>query len=326
MESLATAFSRLQINYQFQTANYVLFIYDHILTFSEEVDKMWTQPLTLASLLFYLNRYMTHGQFIILQVAFFETTWSVSMCERYVKFPGATTLCLVTIAELTLILRVYALYLSSKRVLIFLLSALMTQIILMAWALHFGIRTPLPPGFPGCVLTAIDPFFGAFWAAPIATDTCIFLLTLWRTIRYQRRHGKITSMDIILRDGIMYFFVIFGVNLMNCLIYFIAPPDLKAMGASFSQIMTAIMISRLHLNLRRTSGSMNSTMLPAMQFAARSALGGSTLAQDETPIAEKSFFTVGNLGGDLQGTFFADEDPEVDQVEEAGIELQDIRE
>ncbi|KAJ6501493.1 hypothetical protein C8R47DRAFT_1193259 [Mycena vitilis] len=312
MESLATAFSRLliisasQINYQFQTANYVLFIYDHILTFSEEVDKMWTQPLTLASLLFYLNRYMTHGQFIILQVAFFETSWSVSVCERYVKFPGATTLCLVTIAELTLILRVYALYLSSKRVLAFLLSVLTTQIILMAWALHFGIRTPLPPGFPGCVLTAVQPIFGAFWAAPIATDTCIFVLTLWRTIRYQKRHGKITSMDIILRDGIMYFFVIFGVNLMNCLIYFIAPPDLKSIGAS----------------------SMDSTALPAMQFAPRSPLGESTLAhestQGEVRFAEKSFFTVGNLGGDFEGTFFTDENPEADGMEEAGVELQDV--
>jgi len=43
---------------------------------------------------------------------------------------------------------------------------------------------------------------------------------------------------------------------MNTLIYFLAPLDLRALGASFSQLITSIMISRLVLNLR--SGYSNS--------------------------------------------------------------------
>ena len=35
---------------------------------SVEVERVWSQPLTFASLLFYINRYVTHCQFIILQV------------------------------------------------------------------------------------------------------------------------------------------------------------------------------------------------------------------------------------------------------------------
>ncbi|KAJ7634564.1 hypothetical protein FB45DRAFT_1025499 [Roridomyces roridus] len=314
MESLATAFMHLRNNYMFATACYVLYIYDHILTFPAEVDKIWSQPLTLASTLFYLNRYVTHGQFIVLQVAFFETQWSVETCEKYVLFPGAATMSLVAITcpfgnspltshSVTLILRVYALYLSNKYVLSFLLAVLSAQIVLMGWALHFGIRVPLPPGFPGCVLTGNNDWFGAFWAAPIATDTLIFLLTLWRTLRYQREHGRMNYMHILLRDGVMYFMIIFSVNLVNCIIYFSAVQDMKAAGASFSQIMTAIMISRLHLNLRRgSSRAVVTSELPMMSFATRA--GYSSRRTSKTIGGDTTFFSVGNLGGEMEGTIF----------------------
>ncbi|KAJ6628891.1 hypothetical protein B0H10DRAFT_1940255 [Mycena sp. CBHHK59/15] len=298
MESLATAFSRLQANYKFQTANYALYIYDHLLTLSDEVDKIWTQPFTLASLLFYINRSLSYKSSLTLGLAFYETSWSISVtlsvigislttilrCERYVKFPGAATLSLITIAECV----------------------------------------PLPPGFSGCVLTGNNAWFGVFWAAPIVTDTCIFVLTLWRTIRYQSRHGKMNAMTILLRDGILYFLVIFSVNLLNCLIYFLSPPDLKALGASFSQIMTAIMISRLQLNLRHGSRSAPSTVLAPMRFGARSTSHAPTTLHGSTSTyikGDSTFLSVGNLGNELQGTSF---DELVEHSGPTEFELRDL--
>ncbi|KAF8899313.1 hypothetical protein BD779DRAFT_1488111 [Infundibulicybe gibba] len=79
MADIVTGYAHLVGNYKFQTSNYVLYIYDHLLTLSDEVEKIWSQPFTLANLLFYINRYITHCQFIILQVEFHETTWSISM-------------------------------------------------------------------------------------------------------------------------------------------------------------------------------------------------------------------------------------------------------
>ncbi|KAH9485399.1 hypothetical protein JR316_0002307 [Psilocybe cubensis] len=130
-----------------------------------------------------------------------------------------------------MILRVYALYLGNKKILTFLLTLLCGQVIVSAWAVHNGMRVPQPPGFPGCVLTGKNSFFAALWGAPLVTDSCIFILTTWRTIRYMRKHGRMTALEILLRDGTLYFFTIFGVNLMNTLIYFLAFKDLKAVGA-----------------------------------------------------------------------------------------------
>ncbi|EAU82334.2 hypothetical protein CC1G_06644 [Coprinopsis cinerea okayama7 len=63
----------------------------------------------------------------------------------------------------------------------------------------------------------------------------------------------VLTLHVFVRDGTIYFLVIFLANLMNTIIYFTAPEDLKAIGASFSQLITAAMVSRLVLNLRSLS-------------------------------------------------------------------------
>ncbi|KAF5389009.1 hypothetical protein D9757_005109 [Collybiopsis confluens] len=175
---------------------------------------------------------------------------------------------------------------------------------------------PLPDDFPGCVLTGSNQWFAALWAAPLVTDSCVFLLTLWRTIRYRTMHMHMPTTQVIFRDGIIYFTVIFGANLMNTLIYFVgiygagyasltylAVEDVKAVGAS--QILTAIMVARLQLNLRRAAtqtdsaweyavGVLNDQSVP---FHARN-------RNDDSLGTSSSFFAIGNLGEDLQETFF----------------------
>jgi len=295
MESLATAWIHLTSNYMFQTSNYVLYIYDHMLTFDEEVEKIWKQPFTFASLLFYINRYITHCQFIILQVEFHETTWTHSMCNRYVRFGGATTACLVVIADLILIMRVYALYFANKKVLAFLLTLLVFQVAFIGVGLHFGMPVPLPDGWPGCVLTGSNQWITALWIAPLVTDGCIFALTLYKTITHTKQYGQLSTIQIIRRDGIMYFAIIFSLNLMNVLIYYLAVEDLKAVGASISQILTSILISRLQLNLRRgRSDSKSQNSNPTGR------LSGDRSASRRKAQTETAFFSVGNLGEELE--------------------------
>ena len=69
-----------------------MLFYDIIITFGEEVEKIWKRQFTFASLLYLLNRYLTHVQFVAIQVGFYQTTWSSEKCDRFVKFPGAGTI------------------------------------------------------------------------------------------------------------------------------------------------------------------------------------------------------------------------------------------
>jgi len=84
----------------------------------------------------------------------------------------------------------------------------------------------------------------------LLTDTCIFILTLWRARQYFYISSGTPLLRLFMRDGVVYFAVIFCVNLMNVLTYLLASADLSAIGAAFSQLITSTMISRLVLNLR----------------------------------------------------------------------------
>ncbi|KAG8712034.1 hypothetical protein FRC08_015122 [Ceratobasidium sp. 394] len=58
------AFHLLAAKY-FMLASFVILVYDHILTFSDEVDRIWRREWTGATWLFALNRYLTELQFIV---------------------------------------------------------------------------------------------------------------------------------------------------------------------------------------------------------------------------------------------------------------------
>jgi len=108
-------------------------------------------------------------------------------------------------------------------------------------------------------------------------------------------------MHILIRDGILYFLAIFLANLMNTLLFFLAPFDLKAVGASFSQLITNVMISRLVLNLRQ----------PTEHFS------GSSGFNMQNKTVDQSFMTrtIGNLGEDLIISGSATEDAKEENPE-----------
>ncbi|THU83153.1 hypothetical protein K435DRAFT_766027 [Dendrothele bispora CBS 962.96] len=248
-ESLVTAQLRFNAALYFQLGAFVMVLYDHILTFAEEVSCIWGQKLNGATLLFFINRYITPIEFIIVLVAFHQANWPAEVCDRFVAFEGGATIALVTIAELVMILRVYALYGRPKFLLFVLLSLLVGQVVISSIGIVAGFAAPFPPPLHGCVLTGTRALFPALWVAPLVLDSIIFTLTVWRTRRYLSQH--VSTAYVLMRDGTIYFFLIFMANASNVIIYYSAADDLKAFGASFSQLITSVMISRLILNLRR---------------------------------------------------------------------------
>jgi len=164
------------------------------------------------------------------------------------------------------------------------------QVTLSSIGMTTGFAVPLPPGFVGCIFTGSNPLFPAVWVTPLVSDCCIFCLTLWRTRTFIKKSRRTPTIHIFLRDGLMYFLVIFMANFFNTLIFFLGPPDLKAIGASFSQLITATMISRLVLNLRSLSYVSDSQKEAAVPL------------QISDPHRDISAFvarTIGNLGEEM---------------------------
>ncbi|KAF8522545.1 hypothetical protein JB92DRAFT_3094244 [Gautieria morchelliformis] len=253
--ALATAALHLQAGKMFQLAGFVMMIYDHALTLANEVQYVWKRPLSGATILFALNRYITPLKFIVEVVAFQSPAWTKNVwaCDHFVRFEGGGSIAITAVAESIMMLRVYAIWERDGRILAFLGCLWVIQVAFCTMALVYTERVPLPSVLVGCMLTGSLSHAGLFipfWVMPLITDSAVFLLTLWRTQKFSRGHNKMALFQVLQRDGVLYFLCIFSANLLNVILFLTAMDDLKALGAGFSQMITSLMISRLVINLR----------------------------------------------------------------------------
>ncbi|KAI0765097.1 hypothetical protein C8Q74DRAFT_1286150 [Fomes fomentarius] len=278
----------------FSLASCVMLFYDIAITFGDEVERIWKQRFTGATVLWFLNRYLSPLGYIVIIVSFHDPSWSKATCHRYVLYPEILKIFTATAVGLIFILRLYSIYSKSSLVLYSFSALLVIELAIKIWAFTDGVMLQLPPGFVGCILTgksspgdriiytwvaelvfgmdiylfssssycARTPLTICIWlrsplrailCATIVTDSAVFFATLYRTIQLYRRTiiGEALSLiAVIMRDGIMYFAAIFVSNLVTVLIFVFATNDLKVINASFSTLITSLMVSRLMLNLR----------------------------------------------------------------------------
>ncbi|KAH9896724.1 hypothetical protein C8Q73DRAFT_789048 [Cubamyces lactineus] len=255
-EQLATTAEHLMAAKMYSLASCVMLFYDIAITFGDEVEKIWKQRFTGATVLWFLNRYLSPLGYIVVIVSFQDPGWSKATCQRYVLYPEVLKVFTATAVGIIFILRLYSIYAKRTAILYGFGGLLAAELAVKIWAFTDGTMLELPPGFVGCILTGRsspgDRIFYT-WVAELVFDSVIFFATIYRTITLYRRTviGEAQSLiTVIMRDGVMYFTAIFASNLVTVLIFIFATPDLKVINASFSTLITSLMVSRLMLNLR----------------------------------------------------------------------------
>jgi len=197
---------------------------------------------------------------------------------------------LVAVCELIMILRVYALYGRNLWVLSGLMFVWVVQVVVSSIGLTTGKPVLFDNGIIGCILSGDSKLFPVIWITPLITDFIVFVLTLYRSRDYFRHGSNIRTLQKFVRDGTVYFFVICMANLLNVLVYFLSPAsDLRTLGASFSQIITSVVISRMVLNLRSETAAAS----PKRKFQ--------NFGTDTTPAARFMDKAIGDLGEDAGG-------------------------
>ncbi|KAH7913952.1 hypothetical protein BJ138DRAFT_1214535 [Hygrophoropsis aurantiaca] len=115
---------------------FTVLIWDHLITFDDEIELIWQGKKGLLVYLFLLNRYITPLGFIINMVAYTLPSWPKSTfvinvsckrevrsliilyrCSHFVRYEGAMTVIGIQIAGLMMFIRVRAMYTNKKFVL-----------------------------------------------------------------------------------------------------------------------------------------------------------------------------------------------------------------
>ncbi|KAJ3552501.1 hypothetical protein NM688_g4120 [Phlebia brevispora] len=254
----------------------VMLFYDIALTFGDEVEKIWKRRFTGATVLWFMNRYLNPLGYIVVIVSF-HSQWPTSVCNRYIQFPEI----LKTITD-------------------------------------FAIG-----GLVGCILTgASEKRFIWTWVVELIFDSCVFSATLFKALTLYRSMADIFDSPLLndgLRKtpatlGIIYFAAIFGSNIITVVFLLVATPDIKAINATFSNMLTSLLVSRLMLNLR--IGTEDQTSIVG-RSAFRSTVVRDVKPRNPNPARTFEDNIIGNLGA---GVSFWDDDEEEKEREEE-IEL-----
>ncbi|KAI0780787.1 hypothetical protein BD413DRAFT_608031 [Trametes elegans] len=116
------------------------------------------------------------------------------------------------------------------------------------------IATPLPFTYTGCDLSLTNDqgiHLTIAWGAMLWFDTTIFVLTLVQALR-MRRHFPGGLLEIMFRDGTIYYGIMLAANVSNIITFMItrSGSPLKGMDTTLTNVLSTTLTSRLILNLR----------------------------------------------------------------------------
>ncbi|KAK7048000.1 hypothetical protein R3P38DRAFT_2866841 [Favolaschia claudopus] len=243
-------------------AAFTILIWDHIDTFTTEVEYIWKRKKGLLVYLFLLNRYLTPLGFIVNLFAYLAPVWTDEVrayryvvvptqyaasgktfglallllgtilrcrCRDFIRFEGAMTLIGIHVVGIMMLLRIHAIYSANRPIVGFVAFLLLVSFSINAWLLSRGEHVIHNPQSKVIACTMIFPpeisaiASSSAWL-PLLYDSVVFFLTLKKTIPLVRNSSATYMVKRILEDGLIYYAAIFCVTLVLTLMIIFAPP------------------------------------------------------------------------------------------------------
>ncbi|KAJ3819054.1 hypothetical protein F5880DRAFT_1157534 [Lentinula raphanica] len=155
-----------------------------------------------------------------------------------------------------MLIRIRAIYSGNKIITAILVGILLVETGVNAWLISGGEPVRHNPASSVHACTMIfDPAVNSWASAsawiPLAYDTIVFALTMYRTVPDLRHRDASFIIKRIFEDGLIYYSVIFSVNAILTIMILAAPAGIKNIAAQTEQLMTVAMMSRITINLKK---------------------------------------------------------------------------
>ncbi|TFK84135.1 hypothetical protein K466DRAFT_589157 [Polyporus arcularius HHB13444] len=237
----------------------VFLMYDYVITFGQEVELFWTNRLTGATVLFFANRYISL-LFDVMGLVEPFGRFSDQSCPRFVKALAGVSYSQYIIWASFSGLRAYAL--SRQKI----LSAFVFLLLLVPAGINyaqfsFGLSGVNSSLF-GCIsVTQLTSALAR--KLVIASRTCIItadaILVVITVVTLAKRgvmstlttHSRWTLSSVLLRDGLMYFFVLMTLNVLHMAFTLSTVfSDTLSLISLFSNQVEAVLVSHFLLDLQ----------------------------------------------------------------------------
>jgi len=250
--------SRLTLVNNYATAAFVtVLLYDIAITLGDEIEFVWRQRgLSVGKLLFLLNRYIPPIDLVILLQTYINSGVNQGLCIPWFQVDNWLSVFSLAIVDIILLLRTWALWNRSPRILAFLLTVFVVCTLATVGAVvYFSLTVFAVPTFPKVIRPCEDGVTNpnvleTVWASTILFDSTILIFTIIKIIPHFKAHTITTLLKKIYQDGFLYFAVLFTISVSNLFVFALAPPQLKLMIVTLQRAMFSLLCSRIVLNLR----------------------------------------------------------------------------
>ncbi|OSD08714.1 hypothetical protein PYCCODRAFT_1380531 [Trametes coccinea BRFM310] len=243
----------------FSLAGLTILYYDYLLTLFDEIEFFWrSSNVTFVSVLFVIIRYLGLLAPIPVAIEYFADLSEIR-CRRLETYHQAYAIASQAIVAIMLVIRTYALYERNKRILALLIvthvgGGIFCLISIVTNTSPVKTSITIPFSFKGCNLGLTNKqgiHLALAWGAMLWFDTTIFVLTLLRALR-MRRHLPGGLLEIMFRDGTVYYGIMVVANVSNTITFLITPPGspMKGLDTTLTNVLSTTLTSRLILNLR----------------------------------------------------------------------------
>ncbi|KAF7367274.1 hypothetical protein MSAN_00789400 [Mycena sanguinolenta] len=275
---------RLQLVKYFCAASLTLQGYDWFICLEREVNTIWLSPWRAVKILYLLSRYIP---FINLASALYYYVVhdpTASMCHRIDAVATWFTAFGIIVSEAMLIMRTYAIFQSSKKVLVLLLvllgllvGAALPTVEIFIQSLQYG-QPPIGT-FDGCYPVSGSEIIFVSFIAILLFETIIVALTAYSAFRNYRRESS-PMIKVLYRDSLFFFLCIFSITLANVLVAALLPIDYADLLDRLQAAIHSIVSTRIIFHLRQ-------------QFRADLDMGATTRAN---AVSMSLHFTPGDSG------------------------------
>ncbi|KAF7370139.1 hypothetical protein MSAN_00644100 [Mycena sanguinolenta] len=248
---------RLQLVKYFCAASLTLQGYDWLICLDREIDMIWLRPWRGVKVLYLLSRYIPFvhlGAALYYSVNLLCSPW---LTYGYLILQGLLPLESSCQKAAMLVLRTYAIFNCSKKILVFLLAMLAVLVgvafpTLVAFLRSVQFSQPPTGMINGCYPVSASKIIFVAFIAILLFETIIVALTVYSALRYYTRDSG-PMIKVLYRDSLCFFFCIFSITLVNVLVAALLPNDsadlLNRLQASIHSIVSTRIIFHLRQEL-----------------------------------------------------------------------------
>ncbi|KAH8103365.1 hypothetical protein BXZ70DRAFT_1005790 [Cristinia sonorae] len=237
-------------------AGTVIALYDHSLTFSQEIEYIWKRPKWSASPFMYLlNRYGVEAALLYVSYAdFTDQCQHLSTCQAFILAIGTIAVLSMTLGNIYAILRIYSLWDQRKGALYALGAGFAvcytTLFVMFALALKdLFFVAAYSPLFDTCIFGVKPKTYVGIWASMAAFDVYALCLVVFNALDRPHRGQHIQVLDDLNRDGAVSNLVLFLIRLANLIMSIKLGPADMFLGIFLIWALISVTMSRLMLRV-----------------------------------------------------------------------------